>query len=123
LEFISSLDVKPVVGWWVAAKTKQKNYFGGKGMELSVKSIESLTASANVVAKLPFWGEMDIEALLSMYREKFLKRGSTLTKETLLELFLGGSPQLLRETIFTAYNLHDSLNTHPLFFLGSHGLG
>ena len=58
-------------------------------MELTVKSIESLTVAANIVAKLPFWNEMDPEALLSTYREKLLRKGTTLTKEGLLELFLG----------------------------------
>ncbi len=58
-------------------------------LELEVPKVAAMVTAANVVAKLPFFAEMDPEALLSTFREKFLAKGSTLTKKGLLDLFLG----------------------------------
>jgi hypothetical protein len=61
-------------------------------LELEVPPLAALVTSANVVAKLPFFAEMDVEALLATFREKFLPKGTTLTKARLLDLFLGACP-------------------------------
>ena len=58
-------------------------------MELKLLPLEAHIKAANIVAKLPFFAEMDPEALLTTYREKGLKEGGTLTLESLLALFLG----------------------------------
>ena len=58
-------------------------------LELDVPKPAAMVTAANVVAKLPFFAEMDAEALLTTFREKLLPKGSTLTKARLLDLFLG----------------------------------
>lgn len=58
-------------------------------MELKLKPLDAHVKAANVIAKLPFFTEMDPEALLTTYREKLLKQGGSLTFESLLTLFLG----------------------------------
>jgi hypothetical protein len=59
-------------------------------LELEVPKLEAMVSAANIVAKLPFWAEMDPEALLAAYREKILpKGGPLLSKARLLDLFLG----------------------------------
>jgi hypothetical protein len=64
-------------------------------LETEVPTLQALTVAANIVAKLPFWAEMDVEALLTTFREKLLPKGSTLTKARLLDLFLGAWPHVL----------------------------
>jgi len=60
-------------------------------MELKLLPLEAHVKAANVVAKLPFFAEMDPEALLTTFREKCMKEGGTLTLDGLLALFLGAS--------------------------------
>ena len=62
-----------------------------KVMELKLLPLEAHVKAANVVAKLPFFAEMDPEALLTTFREKCMKEGGTLTLDGLLALFLGAS--------------------------------
>jgi hypothetical protein len=57
--------------------------------------IEANIVKANLVSKLPFWSELDVELLLTTYREKFLPSGPDLTPSRLLQLFQGACTPLI----------------------------
>lgn len=71
---------------------------------MDIQPVADVVTAANVVAKLPFWAELDAEALLVAYREKLAPKAGaagTITAAGLKELFLslgydkqlGGKPE------------------------------
>ena len=56
---------------------------------MSGSVVADAVTAANIVAKLPFWAELDTEAVLATFREKHLPQSSDLTIESLQALFYG----------------------------------
>lgn len=60
--------------------------------------VADAVTAANVIAKLPFFAELDPDAVLTTFREKQLAASSELTAEGLQALFYGerATPSQLR---------------------------